>query len=992
MLQQPISSSVFVGRRAELEALDERLHAAGQGHGSTVLLSGEAGIGKSRLVAEVSVRAERVLRGHCFETDSTLPFAPVIDLLRTCLSSLPAEEAAGLISPIRAEIARLLPDLTPNDMPAAPITDSEWDKRSLFLALDDFVAGVARAGPLLLVVEDLHWSDDTSLEYVLHLARRVRDLPILLLLTYRADEVQPALRGLLAALDRERLTAEVSLNPLTIDEVDTLLRAFFDQPQPIRTDFLQAIYELTEGNAFFVEEIVGALVSSGDIYRTAGRWDRKALPELRIPRSVHHAVIGRTAGLSPEAGRLLRIAAVAGQRFSFAVLLEFTALDEQVMIDAIRELIAANLIVEESADRFRFRHALIRQAIYGDLLVRERRSMHRTLGETIEALYPNQSTLPLAELSYHFHAAEAWEKARQYAPLAGRRAQELYAPRAAIEHFTRALDAAHHLSMSPHADLYRQRGLAHATLGEFDLALSDFETTLELALATGDRGAEWQALFDLGNVWLGYDYSKAGGFFERALLVARESGDSRQTARTLVQIGNWQVNTERPAEAEQSLTDALQIFEEIGDQHAIAETLDLLGIAADMAGDLYRMREFLERAIDLYRELGDRRGLSSALATLTNIAGLPVFNAAAIPVSMTQINVAELIDEALAIAREIDWRAGEAFARLGIGIHCTHIGRFTEAETALAEGLRIAVEIEHNEWLTVAHYGQGELYLGVLAVAEARVCLEWAQAVARASGSLHFYHLVTGSLASACIASGEITAAAEVLGAVGATLPLDTVGQRRVWLAKAELAAVRGMPDDAVMIIDRILASAPNVNEQGDIPHAAKLRGDALLAMGRMEDAEAALLGAVAGAAHQRMLSLLWQVQRSLGLLYREWGRESDALEAFERARAVVEELAYSIEDEGFKATFLERALATLPAQSDNIPESHSLLTPREQDVALLVVDGMSNRAIAETLFVSERTVETHVSNTLNKLGFNSRTQIAAWAVESGLKHRDQSP
>lgn len=111
MLQQPISSSVFVGRRAELEALGERLRAAGQGHGSTVLLSGEAGIGKSRLVAEVSSRAERVLRGHCFETDSTLPFAPVVDLLRACLSSMPPDEAATLVAPHHAEIARLLPEM-----------------------------------------------------------------------------------------------------------------------------------------------------------------------------------------------------------------------------------------------------------------------------------------------------------------------------------------------------------------------------------------------------------------------------------------------------------------------------------------------------------------------------------------------------------------------------------------------------------------------------------------------------------------------------------------------------------------------------------------------------------------------------------------------------------------------------------------------------------------------------------------------------------------
>jgi DNA-binding CsgD family transcriptional regulator len=990
MLQQPISSNTFIGRHAELEGLTQLLRAAETGHGSTVLVSGEAGVGKSRLVAEVSGLSKLVLRGHCFEPDGSLPFAPVIDLLRTSFSNLPADAVPALIGPDGADLARLLPELSAPDRrtPASVVPDSEQDKHRLFQALDDVLSRWARSGPLLLIVEDLHWSDDTSLEYLTHLARGIRALPVLMLLTYRPDEVQPGLQAFLAALNRERLASGIVLQPLAIDEVDALLRAIFNQPHSIRSDFLHEIQDLTEGNPFFIEEIIGSLIASGDIFRTAGRWDRKALRELSIPRSVQHAVVRRMEHLSPEAREVLRIAAVAGQRFSFSVVMEVAAVTEQAMIRIVRELVAAYLVLEESAERFRFRHALTRQAVYQDLLERERRWMHRTLGETIEGLYADRSTAPLADLSYHFHAAGAWAKALEYAPLAGKLAQDLHAPRAAAAHYTRALDAAQILSLPLAPDLFRERGLAYATLGEFDRARDDLNTTLELASAGGNRAAEWQALFDLGDLWLGYDYSRSGGLFERALTIARDSGDRSLTARTLLRLGNWQVNTERPAEAERSLTDALEIFEEIGDRHAIAETLDLLGITADIAGDLYGMRDFLERAIAMYREIGDLRGLSSALATYTSIAGLPVFNAAAIPASMTQIDVAGILSEALAIAREIDWRAGEAYAILATGVSCTHTGRFSEAAAALDEGMRIATEIEHNEWLTIAHYAHGELYLGVLEFDKARGHLERARSVARTSGSLHFYHLVTGSLASACIAGGDVGGAAEVLDEVDTALPTETVGHRRIWLARAELAAARGKPEEALTIIDRLLEVAPNVSDQGDIPHAAKLRGDALLAMGRMDDAEVALLAAASGAEQQRMLSLAWQVQRSLGRIYQECGRPEDARAAFNLARSRVEVMASSIEDATFKETFRERAFAMLPREQ---AETSSPLTPREEDVARLVADGLSNRSIAEALFVSERTVETHVSNTLSKLGFTSRTQIATWVVERGLNHSSTS-
>jgi predicted ATPase len=191
------------------------------------------------------------------------------------------------------------------------------------------------------------------------------------------------------------------------------------------------------------------LAAAGEIFYANGRWDRKPLSELHVPRSIQDAVQQRTDQLSDSARRVLTLAAVAGRRFDFALLQELTQHDEQHLLQLIKELIAAQLVVEESAEQFAFRHALTRQAIYADLLVRERKALHRRIADTLERLYASVLDAHLADLAYHFLEVSAWEKALEYGRSAGEQAQAMYAPQAAIERVTRALDAAQRGSIPP---------------------------------------------------------------------------------------------------------------------------------------------------------------------------------------------------------------------------------------------------------------------------------------------------------------------------------------------------------------------------------------------------------------------------------------------------------------------------------------------------------------------------------------------------------------
>jgi tetratricopeptide (TPR) repeat protein len=323
---------------------------------------------------------------------------------------------------------------------------------------------------------------------------------------------------------------------------------------------------------------------------------------------------------------VLRLAAVAGRRFDFALLLQLTQHDEQQLLTLMKEFMAAQLVVEESEERFAFRHALTREAIYAELLARERKKLHGTIAETMEQLYATAIDAHLAELAYHFYEAGAWEKAQEYAQRAGEKAQGLYSLWAAIEHFTRALDAAHNLGKPPSPAIYRARGQAYETLGDFEHARGDYEQALDAARTAQDGVAEWQSLINLGALWAERDYTQTSAFFQRAYEHARAIGQPSMLARSLNRVGNWRLNVEEPLEALRCHQEALAIFRQQNDPHGIAETLDLLGMASYLSGDLMQGTRYYEQAVTLIRQLDDRLGLTSSLASLTLRGALSISN------------------------------------------------------------------------------------------------------------------------------------------------------------------------------------------------------------------------------------------------------------------------------------------------------------------------------------------------------------------------------
>jgi DNA-binding NarL/FixJ family response regulator len=947
-----------------LDALRQVAARVADGLGQVVLLSGEPGIGKSRLVHELCDRLPQqpwaIHQGNCFERDRLLPYAPFLDALQTMLASLSPAEVERFLGPALPDLARLVPELGTHSR--ASDADAAQERRRIFFAFGHVLSQLAIRQPLLLVLEDLHWADDTSLELLGVLARRVSHERILLLGTYRSEEVSRALGSLLTELDRSRALLELHLDRLPREGVAAMLRAIYKLDRPVHPALVDAIYSLTEGNPFFVEELMRS--------------------QPRLPRSIQDAVLQRANRLSPRAWHVLVLAAVAGRRFEFALLQELTGDDESDLLELIKELVAAQLVVEvdKGADQFAFRHALTRETVYQQLLGRERRGLHRRIAETLERLFATLPESRLEDLAYHYSEAGVWGKALAYAERAGDRASALYAPTSAVEHYTRALEAARLQAMAPPLQLLRARGLAHGHLGHFDLACADHNAACAAARLRGEPRAEWQALMDLGFLWAGRAYDQARAYFDEALDLARRLDDPGVLAHSLNRVGNWHVNVEQPGAGERLHREALAIFERLEDRHGLAETLDLLGLARYMQADLLEAVAYRDRAIILFRDLDDRVGLTTAL--IHRAASVTTYHSAtaAVPPHI-QREAAPIAEESLRLAQASGLRDFEAFARM---ILAGVLGRMGEYARSLAEAelaLGIADEIEHRQWMCASQYTLAEIYRDLLDRDAARQHFQHALQLAREVGSGNWATVITGSLASMLLSSGDTQTSAELLQpfALDDARP-ETMGKRQVRLAAAELAMCQGEAQRAVRLLDSLLGTA----ETTTAPDVALVRARALRSLGRIADAEAALRAAQAHAASSQLVSVTWRVQSDLATTLDAQGRGAEADVARAEALEIVEDIAERLPAAYPAASFraaAHRAIGVGARTRQRLARGPRGLTTREREVAVLIAAGHTNRAIAERLVVSERTVESHVSSILAKLGFSTRAQIAVWAT-----------
>src|SRR2546428_3060836 len=677
----------FVGRRDEMEQLKAALEAVLSGHGSLVMVVGEPGIGKSRLAREftvyASLRGAQVLTGHCYEGEITVPYLPFVEALRQYVRG---RSDAALLSELGSgapEVAKLVSEVRERfpDIPEAPPLEGEAERLRLFDSVTRFVCSVSTSEPVVLFLDDVHWADKPSLLLLQYLARNVRSERVLVLAAYRdveLDRTHP-LSEVLASLRRERLFERVLLRGLPAGDVFAMISAIGQQSaspeQPVTSEFAQAIYRETEGNPFFVEEVLKHLVEEGKIYREGGQWVRDAsVEDLGIPEGVREVLGRRLSRLSEPCNRMLSLASTMSGGFSFDVLLAVSGEEEAQLLDLLDEALQALVIRERSgagSGIYEFNHALMRQTLYAELNTPRRVRLHRQVGEAMERVHAANLEPHLTDLAHHFfQAAPGGDvgKAIDYATRAAQRALALTAYEEAAQLLDIALQA------------YELKGRP------------DESQRCELLLALGEAHNK------------AGDRDKAKEVFLRASDVARKLGDAVRLARSAIGYGGppWAAYGSSDEPLVHLLEEALKAIDE--DERAPrARGLGRLAIDAFFSNDLSKAQEVSAKAVAVARRTGDASGLADALWSRF----LAFWGEGGEEQSAAALELAQVAEQAGGKEREI-W-----------GHFTRYVGLFQASDAPGTDG-----EVEHfarlaEELRRAGDYGRDSSYPGVRGAAAA---------------------------------------------------------------------------------------------------------------------------------------------------------------------------------------------------------------------------------------------------------------------------------
>ena len=453
-----IAPSPLVGREQELALLHDCWQGAQAGHGGLVLISGEAGVGKTRLVEEFANRLRwqgvRVLWGRCYEFERVLPYQSIAEALRTILPTVTSAELADLASWAVAEVARLVPEITEHypDLGAPTSIPSDQEQARLFDGVARFLAGLSSHGTLLIVLEDLHWATESTLQLVHYLARQLAGHPVLTVGTFRPEMVgqEHPLLALQRQLKREGLCQPLHLPRLSPEAVEAMVLEMSGAGEAV-VHLAGRLYRETEGNPFFLMEIVKALFEMGMVRLEERAWKGNFAQisegELPLPAGMSEAIQARVRSLNEDAQEALRLAAVLGREFDFDLLNAVWGRGEEVTLEALDDLLRHQLVDEGSGAMGRdyaFTHHKIQEVIYAGMPRRRQQHTHARVGMAMERLYGPQAEVLAGELAYHFEQGRELDKAQTeraitYLLQAGDRARGQYAFQEAIDYYQRAL-------------------------------------------------------------------------------------------------------------------------------------------------------------------------------------------------------------------------------------------------------------------------------------------------------------------------------------------------------------------------------------------------------------------------------------------------------------------------------------------------------------------------------------------------------------------------
>jgi DNA-binding CsgD family transcriptional regulator/tetratricopeptide (TPR) repeat protein/energy-coupling factor transporter ATP-binding protein EcfA2 len=951
----------FVGRAHELQSL-EALVPTGSSEGRRmVLVGGEPGSGKSRLVRELASLAKesgaRVVEGGCDAVFRT-PYQPFTEALGTLIRSLPDDIVAAVVGARATELARILPALA-SPTAAAPVSsDPDTERHRTHIAVGDLLRAAGETRPLVLLLEDCHWADVATLHLLRHLARPGEGR-LLVVATFRDTEadVPTELAETLADLRRSEAVVRLRLAGLTTPEIDELVCRLAGTERAAQPDIVAAIGELTAGNPFLITELWRALQDSGAIAHDGDRLRLvRPLADVATPEGVREVVGQRIARVAPGTRDLLDLAATIGPVFDVEVVRAAGGFQRGALLKAVDEA-ASNGLIEEAGGRgfsYRFAHELVRRAVYDRLSGLRRAELHLRVAEVLE----QQPHTPAAELAHHFGTAVPLtqvERAVHYHGLAAEAAMVRLAYDVAAEHLGTALD----------------------------LGVADARERACLELRRGE------ALMRCGSSLDALDA------YRRAAAIGRDEGDCELLARAAIGYENacW-----RPAFVDRG---ARELLEEAlagldpGTSQLRGHVQAGLARACDFVGDIAAASAARADAIACARSLDDRRGLATVLMR-------SYWARSSEP--MAEINAK--LDEAIQIGAEL----GDVEIQTeAMQWHVASLLGLGDLATARRE-LEVAVDLASRSTQPFLLHA-GEHYRSAIALADGRLD----EAAAAAQRSHEWSRLLTGRDASGIYGVQMFNIRREQ-GRLGRLAPVVRVLAREstgLWQPGfAALLTDLRLEDEAREVLRTIRGRGLDHLRQGLWLASLVYLSDAVTRLGDARFAEVLYAELEPFAGTNVMIghgvALLGSADRYLGMLAATSGDLVDAerrfvsAEMLDRAMDSATWTAHTLAERGLAlgdevalrdalALAGHHGLARVAERIGHVAPSPPAvplpddLSPREVTVLCLVAGGGSNRQIGDHLVISEHTVANHVRSILRKTGCANRTEAAAYAYRRGL-------
>lgn len=733
-LHEPRYRLPMVGRATELHFIVERLAMAAAGQGQIVAISAEAGLGKSRLIAEVVRQAQTqgivVFGGECQSYGLNTPYLVWRDIWRRLFGLDPATSSDEQIAALKVALARLDPALLPRLPLLAPVLDlpipdneltRSFEPRLRKQSLEELLVRVlqqqASATPLLLVLEDCHWLDALSHELLEAIGRALGPLPVLLIMAYRPLQLQRLSAPRVAQLPFFR---ELPLDSLVPEEVEALIRLKLvgeaAEPEALPAELVALINTRAQGNPFYVEELLNYMRDRGLDPRTPG-----ALAQLELPPSLHSLILSRIDRLSESQKSLIKVASVIGRLFRAALLWglpSFSGERERVRheLAVLSELELTPLDTPEPELTYLFKHIVTQEVTYESLPYATRAVLHEQIGLLLER-GANGQGVAVDLLAFHYDRSENLAKRQEYLRRAGVAAQAVYANRAALDYYRRVLPL---LAETEQGDVLFKLGQVLELVGEWDEAAERYETARALAEAAGDAAAEGHARIARGELLRKRGrYGEASQDYEQARALFVALGDQSGLARVISCAGSLAFQQGDVGTARALFEECVNIRRRLGVPFDTARALSNLGIVSRAQGNYQLALELYNESMQIQRMLNNRWAIA---ATLTNIAYLARAQG---DHQLCQTSC----EEALAIQLEVgdSWAVANTLHALGTVLRDQ--GNYAGAAVHFASGLRTCTALDDRYTLAylledggvlLALVGQPERALRLVAAAGAQ--------------------------------------------------------------------------------------------------------------------------------------------------------------------------------------------------------------------------------------------------------------------------------